>query len=331
MIGEDYRQFDLVGDHYACGLAMGQATALRVIPGWKGNPADIVFAEACAEVVRAHHAPLLYEYQGYADGQNRTWEEVLPHFSLGHDAGAAGGCSTMVWRAEDGAVMVARNYDFTVSQRARHLVRSAPPGVQPALGTNASLIGGRYDGVNAAGLFVALHLVRTTLPARLDPGVPFHTVPRILLETCVTAREALERLLEMPVMHSFNYVMADARDFFAVEAFPGAMRVREGRDILTATNHYQHPAMVHYGGRRKNSNSRRRDERLQELWRERRGAPWQWAQSLLADHAGPMCNHDRHLSTLWSVVADLSRHRVAYCMGRPCETPFVEMAWPAQQ
>jgi len=210
-------------------------------------------------------------------------------------------------------------------------VRSAPSGAQPALGTNASLIGGRYGGVNAAGLFVALHLVRTTSPAHLNPGVPFHVVPRILLETCVTAREALDRLLAMPLMHSFNYVLADSQEFFAVEAFPGIQRVREEREMLSTTNHYQHPDMIYYQGRRKSSNSRRRNERLHELWSERKGAPWQWAQSLLADHAGPMCNHDRHLSTLWSMVADLSRHRVAYCMGRPCEAPFVEMEWPAKR
>ena len=138
----DYRRFDLTGDHYACGYAMGRSTALRVIPGWRGRPVDEAFARDCAEVVREQHAPLVDEYRGYADGQDRDWVEVLPHFSLGHDAGAAGGCSTLLWRAADGTVMAARNYDFMTSQRARHLIRSAPAGVHAILGTNASLIGG---------------------------------------------------------------------------------------------------------------------------------------------------------------------------------------------
>lgn len=107
------------------------------------------------------------------------------------------------------------------------------------------------------------------------------------------------------------------------------MRVRGGPDVLITTNHFQHPDVAHYQGRRKNSNSHRRAERLRELWREGRGKPWEWAQTLLADHAGPMCNHDRHLSTLWSMVADLGKRRVAYAMGPPCRTPFVEFAWPA--
>jgi len=218
----DYRSFDLAGDHYQCGYALGRATAFRSV-GWLEDPA---FACACCEVVRRQHAPLLDEYRGYADAQGRPWDDVLTHFSLNHPAGRVGACSSLVWRGDDGHVLVARNYDFTVEQRARYLVRSAPAGVQPILGTNASLIGGRYDGVNAAGVCVALHLVRTDAPASVGPGVSFHLVPRIVLETCNTARQALERILDMPLLHSFNYVIADASEFFAVEAYPGATRCR---------------------------------------------------------------------------------------------------------
>ncbi len=322
----DYRRFDLSGDHYACGYAMGQATDFRAL----GELADAGFAGACAEAVRRQHAPLLQEYQGYADAQGRAWEDVLTHFSLNYRPVAeAGGCSTLIWRADDGHVLAARNYDFTMDQRARHLIRSAPAGFQPVLGANASLIGGRYDGVNAAGVFVGLHLVRTDAPRHVAPGVPFHLIPRILLETCGTARQALERLLGMPVLHAFNYALADAHECFAVEAYAGALRVRSGSDHLITTNHYQHPDMQRYHGQRQALNSRRRAARLEELWRERAGDPFQWAQRALADHDGPMCNHDRHLATLWAMVADLTARRVAYCMGAPCEGPFVEMAWPA--
>jgi hypothetical protein len=321
----DYRRFNLRGDHYACGYAMGQATDFRAL----GEPANIGFAEACAAEVRRQHAPLLDEYRGYADAQGRTWGDVLTHFSLNYRPVAeAGGCSTLIWRAEDGHMLAARNYDFTMDQRARHLIRSAPAGVQPILGANASLIGGRYDGVNGAGLCVALHLVRTDAPRHVAPGVPFHLIPRILLETCVTARQALERLLGMPVLHSFNYALADAHESFAVEAYAGALRVRGGGDHLITTNHFQHPDMECYHGQRQALNSRRRAARLEELWRERAGDPFIWAQRALADHAGPLCNHDRHLATLWSLVADLTARRVAYCMGAPCEQPFVEVDWP---
>jgi len=34
------------------------------------------------------------------------------------------------------------------------------------------------------GLFVSLHIVMADDPDRRVPGIPFHLVPRILLETC---------------------------------------------------------------------------------------------------------------------------------------------------
>jgi len=322
----DYRSFELRGDHYACGYAMGAATEFRSL----GRLNDADFASACAAAVRREHAVLLDEYRGYADAQGRPWEEVLTHFSLNYRSAAeAGGCSTLVWRAGNGHMLAAHNYDFSIDQGARHLIRSAPAGAQPTLGMNASLIGGRYDGVNAAGLFVSLHLVRANPPQHVQPGVPFHLIPRILLETCATARQALARLLKMPALHAFNYALADAQESFAVEAYPGERRVRAGGDCLIITNHYQDATMQVHHGQRQALNSRRRAARLTELWRARAGDPFLWAQGALADHVGPLCNHERTLATLWSLVADLSDRRIAYCMGAPCERPFVEMDWPA--
>ena len=47
-----------------------------------------------------------------------------------------------------------------------------------------SVPAGRYDGVNDAGLFVCLHVVLADEPNIARPGVPFHLIPRILLEAC---------------------------------------------------------------------------------------------------------------------------------------------------
>lgn len=48
----DYRQFDLSGDHYACGHAMGRSTELRLIPRWRGTPSGVL----CGRGVSRHHA-----------------------------------------------------------------------------------------------------------------------------------------------------------------------------------------------------------------------------------------------------------------------------------
>lgn len=326
----DYRFFELAGDHYACGCALGRTTELRPIPSWRGALDGLRFARACADVVREIYPPLLEEYRGYADAQGRPWEDVLPHFSLNHPSGEAGGCSSLAWRSAEGHVMVARNYDFLRSQRSRHLLRAGPAGALATLGTNASLIGGRYDGVNQAGLFVALHLVQAEMPARLAPGLPFHLVPRILLETCATARQAVALLLDLPVLHAFNYLLADAGGFAVVEAHPSAKRVREGDNWLAVTNHFQHPDMQGFHGRRTHAHSRRRAEKLRQLALRPEEPAWSWAQTVLRDHGTPLCHHDRVMATLWALVGDITARRIAYCQGAPCQNSFVELAWSAE-
>ena len=53
-------------------------------------------------------------------------------------------------------------------------------------------------------------------------------------------------------------------------------------------------------------------------------------ESILRDHVAPLCEHRPHNSTLWSVVADLDAHHIAYAPGTPCRVPFQPVAWPAR-
>lgn len=332
----DYRTFDLSGDHYALGYQMGQATPMRQVETWRDRETELAFARACAEAVRRFHPALLDEFRGYAAAQGRAWEEVLPHFSLNLPEGTLSGCATLVRRLPDGHVLAARNYDFLYSQRQRYLRQLSPAGYPASLGTQAGLIGSCYDGVNSHGLFVALHLIRAQTAENVPPGVPFYLVPRILLETCCTAQEAVSRIQEMPHLFPFNYLLADADDMFAVEVYPGRVRVREpADDSLVVTNYYARPDMHSLHGRR---NLAAQIERVR--WIETRIAEdrvtdaaegWAWAQCLLRDHSVPMCCHQPTQATLWALVADLTARRVAYCLGAPCRNEFREWGWPEER
>jgi predicted choloylglycine hydrolase len=329
----DYRTFDLSGDHYAIGYKMGQATPMRQVSTWRDRETELAFARACAEVVSRFHPPLLDEFWGYAAAQGRAREEVLPHFSLNLPEGTLSGCTTLVRRLSDGHVLIARNYDFLYSQKQRYLRRLSPVGYPTTLGAQAGLIGSCYDGVNSHGLFVALHLIRARAAENVPPGVPFYLIPRILLETCRTAREALSQLQEMPHLFPFNYLVADTGDVFAVEVYPGCVRVRRPvDDCLVVTNYYALPDMRPLHGRR---NLTPQIERVR--WIETRLAQdsvtdaatgWTWALHLLRDHSVPMCHHRPMQATLWSVVADLTARRIAYCLGAPCRNEFHEWNWP---
>jgi len=329
----DYRTLALSGDHAAIGYEMGLATPMRQVPTWRDAETELAFARACAEVVAQFHPRLLDEFQGYAEAQGRTWDEVLPHFSLNLPEGTLSGCTTFVRRLADGHVLVARNHDFLYTQKQRYLRRLSPADYPATLGAQAGLIGSCYDGVNSHGLFAALHLIRARVAEKVGPGVPFHLIPRILLETCHTAGEAVARLQEMPHLFPFNYLVADAEDMFAVEVYPGHVRVRQpANDSLVVTNYYESPDMRLFQGRR---NLDGQIERTR--WIEARIAKdevsdaiggWAWAQRLLRDHSVPVCHHRPNQATLWSLVADLSGRRIAYCLGAPCRNEFHEWDWP---
>jgi hypothetical protein len=52
------------------------------------------------------------------------------------------------------------------------------------------------------------------------------------------------------------------------------------------------------------------------------------AASILSDHDAPMCGHTDGMAPLWSVIADLANHRLAYTRGAPCRNEYQDMPWP---
>jgi len=329
----DYRVMEIEGDHYEVGYQMGAATTLREVESWRDPETELAFAQACADEVSCLHPPLLDEYRGYAAAQGRSWEEVLTHFSLNLPEGTLSGCTTFVWRLPDGHLLAGRNYDFLYSQRQRYLRRLTPAGYPASLGTQAGLLASCYDGVNSHGLFIALHLIHAKTPEQVPPGVPYHLIPRIVLERCRTAREAAAQIVELPHLFPFNYLVADADEMFAVEAYPGQVRVRQpSGDVLIVTNYYQLPEIRPLHGRRSLT---AQIERVR--WLERRIADegprepdkaFAWTEGVLRDHTVPVCHHRRTQATLWALAADLTARRIAYCLGAPCRNGFKEYRWP---
>jgi hypothetical protein len=326
----DYRVFDLRGSHFEIGRALGRSNPrFAVMPWWSPSPARD-FALACAAIVEELHPPLLDEYRGYAEAQDIEYDQLLQgvcRTSLRQRA--VGGCTSFVTLC-GGAVIAGRNYDFRTIQTMRLRIRLSPDAALPSLGMQGSVPGGRYDGVNAHGLFVSLHVVMADESENRAPGVPFHLIPRILLETCRNVDEALDRIVRIPHLNSFNYLLADPDRFVAVEAHPARLRVRECEDdFIVVTNHYRHPDMRPLQGRRDTSGSQRRANRVESLLASSPIDELEDIASILRDHVAPLCEHRPHNSTLWSLVADLGARQIAYAPGKPCSVAYQPVAWPA--
>lgn len=229
-----------------------------------------------------------------------------------------GGCSSFARVDADGHVRAGHNYDFYPVQRVRQRIRLAPNVGRPSVGMRGSVPGGRYDGVNDAGLFIALHVVLSEEPDDIRPGLPFHLIPRLALETCASAREAIELLTRVPHLNPFNYLVADSSgEMGVVEAHPSRVRVREPEraNSIAATNHFEHPEMRGFQRGRKLTHSQNRLRALND------GAT-------LTDHAANLCGHAGGHTTLWSVRADLTARTVEFANGAPCEVAYESVRWP---
>jgi len=325
----DYRYLQLVGTH----LEMGQQLAHEIGPAHsppkgEGEPltlSQITFAEECWDVISSFHPTLLDEYEGWAEVLDLEMDALLGMLI----AGVANlGCSSFALRRQ-GRTIVGRNYDFFYWARWRYLIATQPEAYYATLGMNDGLLSGRHDGVNQHGLFVALHGVPAKASERIEAGVAFHLIPRILLETCATAEEAVMMAQEMPHLSSFNYTIVDPRDMFVVEAYPKTVRVRGAEnDYIACTNHFTHDDLSHLMESPILENSERRLQKILSALSKGDGDPWALAQEILTDHQTPICGHMDGLATFWSAIGDLTNQKMAYSLGAPCRNDFKEYPWP---
>lgn len=375
MEAPDYRTFDLACSHAELGYELGAHDPLFEMQPWWAPPPAPAFARSCAAVVRELHPGLLDETAGYAEAQRAPADELWRlccrvnlkarvRVSAGGVVEAGEGCSTFAWRAGR-RMIVGRNYDYWPMQARRQRIRFTPTtGGLASVGARGSVPCGRYDGMNALGVFASLHVVMTDTPDanEIRPGVPFHLAARLALELCGSAREAADLLSRVPHLSSLNYLVADAAEAFVVEADPRGARVHvmEG-DVLAATNHFRHPDLQPLMGRRTTANSacrlafmlgrgadgpshprgpslsRPMDSNQRPWLRQVRAADGlsgdvdamlAHAQTVMADRSAPLCGLSGPLTTLWSCVAELSTRRIRYAAGAPAHTPFVEIPGP---
>ncbi len=322
----DYRVVELRGSGAAIGAHL--ARVLQRMPSpfrkwlWEDNHE---FLEACASIVDDVAPWLWEELATFAEGIGLPAEQglfvrggTLPH-----------GCSAVAWRAPDGRILAGRTYDFYTRMRTRHLLITEPCDGYRHVGMNGGLVGGRYDGVNQHGLFVALHKVMADRPDRNDPGVPYHLLPRLALQSCRTAEQAADLICHLPHLASFNYTLADrSGTFIALECYPGQPVQRRYTDrVLAVTNHYTSPLLVPLQRKRPTDGSRQRQATLEAVVRSD-GDPWEATRAVISDHDNGLCCHREFGATLWAGVFDLTARRAAYCFGAPCRNPLRPLAFP---
>lgn len=347
-LAADYRVYGLAGKHREIGERLGTLYAPLGPTPEEMHPDHVAFARACRTETANMHAPLVEEIAAHAEGAGKRADDLLWYFCLGVGAPPdmetrpVGNCSTVGMMTSAGPV-VARNYDFFYFESFRHLVTTYAEGHHGHTAMWPGLIGGRYDGVNDAGVWVAIHGGGGRKQDQIKPGVGFHHLCRIVLETCSTAGEAVELLERAPHIASYNYFVADSKAMFVVEAHPQRVTVREPEaGTLVCTNHPVHPDMVELTDSPILENSRRRMEFLRAGARWARGARdgaeadktivgdelTDALGALMRDHTVPVCGHTDGLATFWSALCIPGQQRLAYSFGAPCRNDYILATWP---
>lgn len=344
----DYRFFDLAGNHSDLGYELGTIDPPFVPQTWWAQPTSQHFANECLAVLYDLYAPLVDEHRAYAEAQKKPfaafWRyccrvnlkaqfRVTAH--IVHNG--AEGCSSVALRV-GGRMVVGRNYDYWSHQTRRQRILFTPhPSTSVGLlalrniGARGSVPCGRYDGMNLNGVFISLHVVMTDMLDETDirPGIPFHLVVRLALEQCSTARQARDLLLRIPHLSALNYLVADENEAFVIEADPRAVRVREEDDgNAVATNHFIHPDMRQFQGRRSVHNSHCRHAFLRTQTPPHTADPdeaFAYLERLMADRSVPLCGNAGGLNTLWSCVAQPYLRRIRYAAGAPTHVAFYDM------
>ncbi|MFX1250882.1 MAG: C45 family autoproteolytic acyltransferase/hydrolase [Promethearchaeota archaeon] len=244
-------ELTLKGTHYEIGHHYGMLLRKWGINFPKPEIKSIKFAAMVEEEVRDLFPNLIEEIRGITDGGSFDYE-VIRTYAL--TVGRSPGCTVFSISGQhtsDGKTVFARNYDASSAFQNFTLIKTYPKGCLSHIGCVFEMIVGREDGINEAGVAIAVTGVHGVYTDK--PGVWDHIPIRIVLDTCTTTKEAVELLEKIPHLWTKNFLIADAQgDIAIVEAAQQDLAVIYPTDgIGVVTNHFVSDSMQNYSNQEK--------------------------------------------------------------------------------
>jgi len=321
-------QVELRGSYEEMGRQQGHPLkGMTLLPP---DPKMLHFARQCEEIVGQYAPELLDEMRGLAEVAELDYNALMTlTMTAPFDPAEVPGCSVLAVtpeRSADGRPIVGRNYDFfhDISEEPATTYRTYPEGRYASLG-DCDIWVGRDDGLNEAGLFVAI--AAFFLPG-LQPGLTFWLITRLVLDRCATVDEGLELIQKVPHAGSWTYLLADQSGRAAVvEPTVKGIAVRYPEDgLLIMTNHAVCPE---WAGKETfvPPDSHPRYNRLRELLGGNGLVDVEAVKQALRDHEGLVCSHgahfpDRKFGTIWSVVGRPGERQLDIAAGYPCQAEY---------
>lgn len=326
------------GSYYEIGLQLGGRMGALQIP--EPDAQAFAFAKACEQVAAEIYPPIVAKVEGMIEGGGLRERDFRSFFYTRHLSPPMG-CTNLAvlpQRSASGSLTVGVNYDwYYYAQEWCEMREMRPQGALPSLQVTHHWAGSP-DGINAAGLGVFLSVLPGAEP--VSPGLGWHLVTDIMLDTCRTIEEACEFVTSAPHLAAFNYLITDASHRAVVaEALPGGVSIREPQGgFILATNHLPGREVpeeqLSPQDRRRLRRSLERYKRAKEvLGDQERPVDGAAIKSLLADHEAPICrgNHDpvegdtsfdNVFGTIWSLIARPADRTLDVAWGHPCRSEY---------
>ncbi len=325
------------GTHYEIGYRLGRGLATLYIPESDSQGSE--FAAQCEAIVKEIYPPILEKVEGLIEGSGLSARDFKTYFYT-RSGPAQIGCTNLAILppyTKEGFLLLGGNYDWFYSAREWREVRVIrPQGAYSHISVTHHWAGSP-DALNERGVAVVL----SVLPERevKKPGLQWHMVIDILMETCSYLEEAHEFITSIPHLRAFNYLIADEHQAIVAEATPDRVLIREPEGgFLVATNHLPGKEFpeeeLTEPDRLRQRRSFNRYKRVHQMMAERpRGVDLEAVQAILRDHEAPICRGDHPsveerggfdgvFGTIWSLICQPGRREILLAAGHPCNSEY---------
>jgi len=325
------------GTHYEIGYRLGRGLVTLNIPESDSQGSE--FAVQCEAIAREVYPPILEKVEGLIEGSRLSAQDFKTYFYT-RGGPPQIGCTNLAIMppyTKEGFLLLGGNYDWFYSAREWREVRVIrPQGAYSHISVTHHWAGSP-DALNERGVAVLL----SVLPEREveKPGLQWHLVIDILMETCGRLEEAREFITSVPHLRAFNYLIADEHQAIVAEATPDGVLIREPEDgLLVATNHlpgreFPEEALTEIE-RLRQRRSLTRYKRVHQMMGERpRGGDLEAVKAILRDHEAPVCRGDHPpveerggfdsvFGTIWSLICQPGRREILLAAGHPCNSEY---------
>jgi len=240
------KEVTLRGTHFEIGRQVGRQLreAGTELPAL--NERQTRYIDGLVGQVEGSIPDLFDEMRGLAEAGGYD-ERAVCFYAL--SIGIVPSCTVVAVSGEhtaDGQTLFGRNYDAGPEFADFTLYRTYPEGGLAHIGCAYDLLIGREDGINEAGLAIAVTGVRGHNTE--GPGLWDHIPVRAVLDRCETVEEAVTLLETLPHLWTKNFLVADRTGgIAAVEAAQQkVVTTRDERGFGAITNHFEAPEIRAY-------------------------------------------------------------------------------------